>query len=233
MVAQAPRIESVLPAFLEFARGSVLVAHNAGFDVSFLKAAARSTGHPWPGFRVLDTVHLARQLVMKRRVAQPQALVAGRRLRGDDDARPPRAARRPRDRRRPARAARAGRQPRRPHPRGAVELHLAGHARAAPQAVPRRAPAAAAGRLHLQGRARSAPLRRHVAQHPRSRPVLLHRLRAAHPDGRDGRPRHEHPAHRVPDDARRRRSASCASSPSTSRATTDVRGSPSGSSGSS
>ena len=46
MVAQAPRIESVLPAFLEFARDSVLVAHNAGFDVSFLKEAARATGHP-------------------------------------------------------------------------------------------------------------------------------------------------------------------------------------------
>jgi len=65
MVSQAPRIDSVLPAFLEFARGSVLVAHNAGFDVSFLKEAARATGHPWPGFRVLDTVHLARQLVTK------------------------------------------------------------------------------------------------------------------------------------------------------------------------
>ncbi len=65
MVATAPRIESVLPAFLEFARDSVLVAHNAGFDISFLKEAARSTGHPWPGFRVLDTVHLARQLVAK------------------------------------------------------------------------------------------------------------------------------------------------------------------------
>lgn len=65
MVSQAPRIDSVLPAFLEFARGSVLVAHNAGFDVSFLKETARATGHPWPGFRVLDTVHLARQLVTK------------------------------------------------------------------------------------------------------------------------------------------------------------------------
>ena len=134
------------------------------------------------------------------RGAQPQALLAGRRLRRDDDARPPGAPRRPRDRRRPARAARAGRQPRRPHPRGAVELHLAGHARAAPQAAPRRRPAAAAGRLPLQGRARPGPLRRHVAQHPRPRPVLLHRLRAAHPDGRDGRPRHERPADRVPDD---------------------------------
>jgi DNA polymerase-3 subunit epsilon len=63
MVADAPRIESALPAFLEFARGAVLVAHNAGFDISFLKAAAATTGTRWPGFEVLDTVMLARQLV--------------------------------------------------------------------------------------------------------------------------------------------------------------------------
>ncbi len=63
MVADAPRIETALPAFLEFAQGSILVAHNARFDVSFLKAAAANTGHAWPGFGVLDTVHLTRQLV--------------------------------------------------------------------------------------------------------------------------------------------------------------------------
>ena len=63
MVAGAPRIATVLPSFLEFAAGSVLVAHNAGFDISFLKAAAAKTDHEWPGFRVVDTVHLARQLV--------------------------------------------------------------------------------------------------------------------------------------------------------------------------
>lgn len=65
MVADAPGIRTVMPQFLEFAAGSVLVAHNAGFDVSFLKAAAAETGRPWPGFPVIDTVRLARQLVHK------------------------------------------------------------------------------------------------------------------------------------------------------------------------
>ncbi|MDR6864539.1 DEDD exonuclease domain-containing protein [Phycicoccus sp. 3266] len=65
MVADAPRIEAALPAFLEFARGSVLVAHNAGFDVGFLKAAARQQGIEWPRHAVVDTVHLARQLVSR------------------------------------------------------------------------------------------------------------------------------------------------------------------------
>ena len=65
MVADAPRIEVALPAFLEFARGSVLVAHNAGFDVGFLKAAARQQGIEWPRHAVVDTVHLARQLVTR------------------------------------------------------------------------------------------------------------------------------------------------------------------------
>ena len=63
MVASAPSIDTALPAFLEFARGSVLVAHNATFDVSFLKVAAARTGYGWPGFTVVDTVPLARQLV--------------------------------------------------------------------------------------------------------------------------------------------------------------------------
>jgi DNA polymerase-3 subunit epsilon len=63
MVADAPRVESALPAFLAFAEGSVLVAHNAGFDVTFLKTACARLGIEWPGFSVLDTVHLARHLV--------------------------------------------------------------------------------------------------------------------------------------------------------------------------
>lgn len=60
-VAGAPRIAAVLPAFLEFARGSVLVAHNAPFDVGFLKAACQRHEVGWPGFDVLDTARVARR----------------------------------------------------------------------------------------------------------------------------------------------------------------------------
>lgn len=35
-VATAPTIDQVLPQFLEFAQGSILVAHNCSFDVGFL-----------------------------------------------------------------------------------------------------------------------------------------------------------------------------------------------------
>lgn len=68
MLVGAPRVAEVLPTFLEWARGSVLVAHNAPFDVGFLKAAAAATGHPWPGFPVVDTVRLARRAVTRDEV---------------------------------------------------------------------------------------------------------------------------------------------------------------------
>jgi len=60
MVSQAPPIGAVLPAFLAFARGCVLTAHNAPFDVGFLTAACGSCHIPWPAFPVLDTAALAR-----------------------------------------------------------------------------------------------------------------------------------------------------------------------------
>ncbi|MFT4188161.1 MAG: DEDD exonuclease domain-containing protein [Aeromicrobium sp.] len=68
MVAPAPRIAEVLPSFLEFARGTVLVAHNAPFDTGFLRHAARELGVPWPRFEVLDTAVLARRLLHKDEV---------------------------------------------------------------------------------------------------------------------------------------------------------------------
>jgi DNA polymerase-3 subunit epsilon len=68
MVVAAPRIEQVLPAFLEFARGAVLVAHNAPFDVGFLKAACAAQERPWPTPTVLDTADLARRLLTRDEV---------------------------------------------------------------------------------------------------------------------------------------------------------------------
>jgi DNA polymerase-3 subunit epsilon len=63
MVAAAPRIGAVLPGFLEFARGAVLVAHNAPFDLGFLRAACEDNGVLWPAFASVDTAVLARRLL--------------------------------------------------------------------------------------------------------------------------------------------------------------------------
>ncbi len=65
MVATSPPIEAALPAFLEFAQGCVLVAHNAPFDVGFLRHFAEQQGRPWPRFEVLDTARLARRVVTR------------------------------------------------------------------------------------------------------------------------------------------------------------------------
>ena len=52
-------------AFLEFSRGAVLVAHNAGFDIGFLKAAAKRCQLAWPQPPVLCTVKLARRVLTR------------------------------------------------------------------------------------------------------------------------------------------------------------------------
>jgi DNA polymerase-3 subunit epsilon len=65
MVAAAPRIDQALPPFLEFARGTVLVAHNAPFDIGFLKHFAGRQGLAWPAFEVVDTARLARRVLTR------------------------------------------------------------------------------------------------------------------------------------------------------------------------
>lgn len=65
MVCDAPPISAVLPMFLEFSRGAVLVAHNAGFDIGFLKAAADQCDLAWPRPPVLCTVRLARRVLTR------------------------------------------------------------------------------------------------------------------------------------------------------------------------
>lgn len=71
MLAHAPVIDEIFPTFLEFAgshNASVLVAHNAPFDLSFLKSAAKELDYEWPKYKTLDTVTIARQLLTKEDV---------------------------------------------------------------------------------------------------------------------------------------------------------------------
>jgi len=63
MVSQAPPIGAILPAFLAFASGCVLAAHNAPFDLAFLTAACGASAIRWPAFPVLDTAALARSVL--------------------------------------------------------------------------------------------------------------------------------------------------------------------------
>lgn len=65
MVATAPGIDEVLPSFLDFAAGSVLVAHNAPFDIGFLKHFCAELSLEWPACDVIDTALLARRLVTR------------------------------------------------------------------------------------------------------------------------------------------------------------------------
>jgi DNA polymerase-3 subunit epsilon len=79
MVCDAPTISAVLPMFFEFARGAVLVAHNARFDIGFLRAAADQCAIAWRRPQVLCTVQLARR-VLSREEAPSVRLAALARL---------------------------------------------------------------------------------------------------------------------------------------------------------
>lgn len=61
MVAGADKIDSVLRRFLDFAGDRLLIAHNANFDVSFIRKAARECGYHFAN-PYLDTVALSRFL---------------------------------------------------------------------------------------------------------------------------------------------------------------------------
>jgi DNA polymerase-3 subunit epsilon len=63
LVATAPRVESVLDSLLSFVGGSVLVGHNVGFDLAFLRAALSRDDRPRFEPVVVDTVALARRLL--------------------------------------------------------------------------------------------------------------------------------------------------------------------------
>lgn len=62
MVKDALKVDEILPKFLAFCEGAVMVAHNAEFDMSFIKANADRLGLPCE-YTILDTVALARILM--------------------------------------------------------------------------------------------------------------------------------------------------------------------------
>lgn len=62
MVLDAPKIEEILPEFMAFCEGAVMVAHNADFDMSFISKNCERQGIPCE-FTVVDTVALARVLL--------------------------------------------------------------------------------------------------------------------------------------------------------------------------
>lgn len=61
MVKDAETIEQVFPKILEFIKDSVLVAHNAPFDMGFLKQNAKMLGYEFD-YTYLDTLSLAKDL---------------------------------------------------------------------------------------------------------------------------------------------------------------------------
>ncbi|MEG1595423.1 MAG: PolC-type DNA polymerase III [Lachnospiraceae bacterium] len=65
MLLSAPTIEQILPDFLEFSKETIMVAHNAGFDMSFLNSNCQRMGKSIE-FTVVDTVALARILLPRQ-----------------------------------------------------------------------------------------------------------------------------------------------------------------------
>ena len=62
MLIGAPKIDEVLPKFLEFVGDRVLVAHNSDFDTGFIRAACQRLGYPYT-FTAADTLILSQNLL--------------------------------------------------------------------------------------------------------------------------------------------------------------------------
>ncbi len=64
MLADAPSIEKIMPAFLEFIQGSCLCSYNAEFDLGFLNQELKLLGRPpVTGVLVLDVLKMAKRLL--------------------------------------------------------------------------------------------------------------------------------------------------------------------------
>ena len=75
MVADAHPIDVVLPDFMALCDHAVLIAHNASFDMGFLRAALQSAGLPDVTNLVIDTQVLAQRAFPRQKSYALQALV--------------------------------------------------------------------------------------------------------------------------------------------------------------
>lgn len=62
MVKDAPKIQEVLPKFMEFSKGAIFVAHNADFDIGFITQKCKEVGLEYNHDKI-DTLMLARVLL--------------------------------------------------------------------------------------------------------------------------------------------------------------------------
>lgn len=61
MVKDKPTFKDIYPDFQKFINGSVLMAHNAKFDISFVKAEIKRAGYELPPNKVIDSLSLFRK----------------------------------------------------------------------------------------------------------------------------------------------------------------------------
>jgi DNA polymerase-3 subunit epsilon len=75
MVAHAPTVEKVLPAFFQFLEGTIPVAHNAPFDLGFLSLHSLRIGLTPPTLPVLDSCMFSRRVFTEQPSHKLQSLV--------------------------------------------------------------------------------------------------------------------------------------------------------------
>lgn len=75
MVSNMPKIGAVLPEFMHFVGDALLIAHNAEFDVAFLRAELQRTGMPTVTNPIIDTQRLAQRAFPGKKSYALQSLV--------------------------------------------------------------------------------------------------------------------------------------------------------------
>ena len=172
LVSAAPRIGAVLPSLIEFVGDAVIVGHNVGFDVGFLRAACERHGRPPLAGTVIDTVALARRLV-RDEVPDCKLGTLASRFRLDHRPSHRGTRRRAGDRRPPPPAHRAGVGPRRARARRSAGARQARGAPASRQAEDDRRPAPYARGVHVPRAARRRAVRRQGHESAPTGPLVL------------------------------------------------------------